>query len=287
MDTTHTAVKGSELHEQLAAYTRAWARHKVFFGTSCTYRRLGEHAQIFSTACVDVSPQVPVPPPAVRVFLPQEFRLGVALMSEGLVYRFPHRHPVRVQQGATNERFLDAGLLQEHLQTSLSPVVPHGSMVVLPIEQIYRTENLSSTVLFEKLNRLLGALSPHYRYAVELRNREYLLPDYLDILREREVAHVLTACIGMPSVLEQIQLPHILTTDVAVVRATPYMDTDLQLGIMETIRCCIDGGTSLYIYIEDRGEDSSTLHAIEGLMDLLNADLARLSPIRTLAARAA
>jgi hypothetical protein len=284
MHMARTDGKEGELHEQLAAYARAWARHNIYIGTSCTHRRLGEHAGIFSTACVDIHPQTSAPTFLAGASLPEEFRLALALMSKSLVYRFPHRHAISAQRGAMNERFLDAEALCEELHTLLPSPTSCGEILVLPIEQIYTTEELSSTVFFEKLGRFLCALPTRGRYAVELHNRKYLLPEYFDLLHERRVAHVLSDCTGMSTVLEQIQLPRVLTTNAAVLRAGPEMDTDLHLGIMETIRRCVDEGVTLYLYIHDGAEDSSAQHAIARLMELLNVDLARLSPIKNRAA---
>ena len=284
MDTTHTAGEEWELHEQLVAYSRAWARHNIYFGFSSTRRRLEEHARIFSTACVDVYPQTPAPTFRSGASLPREFRLGIALMSKSLVYRFPHRHPISMQRGTVNERFLDPDMFREELCAPQLSTMPHGGIVILPIEQIYNTEGISSTLFLERLRGFLRALPVNYRYAVELHNREYLLPGYLDMLRTRHVAHVLVACAEMPDLLEQIQLPRVLTTNVAVVRAMHPMDTELQLGIMETIRRCVEERVTLYIYLDGGSEACSTHHAIARLMESLNPDLAKLSPIKNLAA---
>lgn len=284
MHMTHTNGEERALHEQLAAYARGWARHNIYIGISCTHRRLGEHSGTLSTACVDIYPHIHIPAFLTDASLPEGFRLGIALMSKSLVYRFPHRHPLGPRRGSVNEHFLDAGALCEEFHTLLPLLTSRGEILLLPIEQIYNTEELSSAVFFEKLGRFLGALPTRGRYAVELHNRKHLLPEYFDLLCERRIAHVLTDVAGMPAVLEQIQLPRALTTGTAVLRAGPEMDTELQLGIIETVRRCINERITLYLYIHERTGDVSAGHTIIQLMELLNADLARLSPIKNRAA---
>ncbi len=58
-----------------------------------------------------------------------------------------------------------------------------------------------------------------FRYAVEIRNPEYLTPGYLDLLKSRNVAHVFNAWTRMPTLDNQAQLPDAFTADFTVVRA--------------------------------------------------------------------
>ncbi len=46
-----------------------------------------------------------------------------------------------------------------------------------------------------------------FRYAVEIRNPEYLTTGYLDLLKSRKVAHVFNAWTRMPVLDEQAQIP--------------------------------------------------------------------------------
>jgi uncharacterized protein YecE (DUF72 family) len=58
-----------------------------------------------------------------------------------------------------------------------------------------------------------------FRYAVEVRNREYLVPVYFDALKEHRAAHVFNAWTKMPPLEEQITIPEAFTADFTVVRA--------------------------------------------------------------------
>ena len=58
-----------------------------------------------------------------------------------------------------------------------------------------------------------------FRYAIEIRNENYLTPQYFDVLASHNVAHVLNAWTRMPALDDQAQLPGVFTADFTVVRA--------------------------------------------------------------------
>jgi len=70
-----------------------------------------------------------------------------------------------------------------------------------------------------RLDPFLAALPPEFRYAVEIRNPEFLSADYFSCLRSRGVAHVYTAWSRMPELGRQLALPGSATADFLVCRA--------------------------------------------------------------------
>jgi len=57
------------------------------------------------------------------------------------------------------------------------------------------------------------------RYAVEIRNPEFLTPAYFAVLREHDVAHVFSSWTRMPSIGMQLDLPGSVTANFLVGRA--------------------------------------------------------------------
>jgi hypothetical protein len=57
------------------------------------------------------------------------------------------------------------------------------------------------------LDAFCGRLPAGWRYAVELRNRNFLHPDYFALLARHGVTHVFNSWSDMPSVAEQLELP--------------------------------------------------------------------------------
>ena len=56
------------------------------------------------------------------------------------------------------------------------------------------------------LDKFLGALPPGWPYAVEMRNKHWLQPDYFQCLARHGVTHVFNSWTEMPSVEDQIAL---------------------------------------------------------------------------------
>jgi uncharacterized protein YecE (DUF72 family) len=71
---------------------------------------------------------------------------------------------------------------------------------------------------FSLLHQFLGALPEGFRYAVEIRNPEYLGDDYFALLSSRNVAHVFNAWTRMPELPKQVEMPGAFTADFSVVR---------------------------------------------------------------------
>jgi uncharacterized protein YecE (DUF72 family) len=71
----------------------------------------------------------------------------------------------------------------------------------------------------ERLDPFLASLPPEFRYAVEIRNPEFLVHDYFECLRGRRVAHVYNAWSKMPELKSQIAIPETATADFQVCRA--------------------------------------------------------------------
>jgi uncharacterized protein YecE (DUF72 family) len=306
--------------ESLTLYLRAWERHAVRFGTSSwieprwigmLYGRwygstgdfvsgaLEEYARVFTTLCLDVGPYCP--PSAswlqhLNEQLPQQ--AGVVVADETLMYRFPYGHPIREKRGELNRRFLDAEDFGARLCASLRPLATRIGMVMLPLARIYATDEVKPAWLLRRLDAFLAGLPREYRYAVELANPEFTLPEYLACLRAHGVAHVLrhegetdtgdpflTNADRRPSLLvDQLQVPGILTAEFCVVRvARQHPPSDLLLGIRELVRRCVRDRVSLSVFVDTGAGRPAPLVILE-LLTALNPELAQYSPIKRQAA---
>jgi hypothetical protein len=268
----------------LASYVRAWERHNIHFGL----RSPGsDDARVFHTACVSIDadrlPHLPAHGQAEK--LPPELSIAVAASGGPLTYRFPYAHHDRTKRGELNGNFLDPGMAQNVLLPAIEALAPRTQFVMLCLAPIYATEGLSVHTLLEKLDRFLSGLPRSYRYAVGAGNPEVLLPDYCACLRSHGVAHLFDET-AMPPLLDQIQIPGILTAEHVVYRNTPVpfpgrsLEGEWELGMVETIRRCVAEKKTCFLYLDEHTGAAS----LETLMAILNADLAKLSPIRKQAA---
>jgi len=71
----------------------------------------------------------------------------------------------------------------------------------------------------EDLDRFLTRLPRDFQYSVEVRNADFLVPEYFAVLRKHGVAHVFNAWTRMPVLPRQLQIPDAFTTDFLVSRA--------------------------------------------------------------------
>ena len=120
--------------------------------------------------------------------------------------------------GKENEGFLDAEILKEMF---LRPLWPHRGKTGLLIFEFgtFSQRALPDLDAFLKcLDPFLGALPPHFRYAVEVRNSDFWQPDYFECLRSHGVAHVYNAWARMPELRQQIALPGSATAGFLVCR---------------------------------------------------------------------
>jgi hypothetical protein len=65
--------------------------------------------------------------------------------------------------------------------------------------------------IMESLGRFLGALPTGWSYGVEIRNREFLTPEYFAMLGAHGITHIYNSWSDMPAIGEQMALPGSLT----------------------------------------------------------------------------
>jgi len=307
-----------EFRERLVPHVRAWARHGIhcsvspwrspswigllyshMYESAADFTRgvLEEYAQCFSTGCFELGPyRLPVASALLQMKsqIPPEFGLVAAVTHDLTMYRFPYGHPDTAKRGELNRHFLNVETMCESIVPVLQMLEPHIRVVVVRIGRIYATEEYAFPAFLRRLDEFLAVLPGAYRYAVEISNPGYLLPEYFACLHRHRAAHVLRQHANMP-LLEQVQRPDVLTSDVVVLRTDDEtqefpnryrgkpMDAELHLGIMETVRRCISDKKMLYLDLCDRPDRPAPL-SVMSLMALLDPDLAKLSPLKRKAA---
>ncbi len=187
---------------------------------------LAEYAETFPVVCGDFSfYQFPSPQYWQKLFASAPPRLQFALKvpEEVTAEVFPKHARYGPRAGTRNESYLNADALAALF---LEPLQPYASrLAVLMFE--FGARGASPKEFVGALDPFLARLPPGFRYAVEVRNREYLQPRYFDALRTHGVAHVLNAWTKMPPLAQQATLP--TPADFTVVRALlregrPYED---------------------------------------------------------------
>lgn len=265
-------------------YTRErYSTHGRFSQAKFNAECLAEYAQTFPIVCGDFSfYQFPSPQYWQRLFSSAPGRLQFALKvpEEVTAEVFPKHARYGPRAGLRNESYLNADAFEALFA---DPLRPHASRVsVLMFE--FGARGASPRDFVSALDPFLAKLPEGFRYAVEVRNREYLQPRYFDCLRSRGVAHVLNAWTRMPPLAKQANLPipagftvvrgllrEGRTYEDAVARFQPYdkireENPETRDALREWIRRMREERRASYIFVNNRleGNAPETIRAVVG-----------------------
>ena len=183
---------------------------------------LREYAETFPAVCGDFAfYQFPTEEFWRKLFLqtPATFRFAFKVPEQITCKVFPAHARYGPQAGKENEAFLDSHALSEMF---LRPLLPYREQIATLIFEFgtFGRRTFEETAQFlERLDPFLAALPPEFRYAVEIRNPEFLERDYFACLRHHGVAHVYNAWSRMPELRRQIEIPGSATAGFQVCRA--------------------------------------------------------------------
>jgi uncharacterized protein YecE (DUF72 family) len=183
---------------------------------------LREYADTFPIVCGDFAfYQFPAQEFWTKLFAqtPERFRFAFKVPEQITAKVFPSHARYGALAGQDNENFLDAHVFEEMF---LRPLLPHRektAMLIFEFGQFGQRSFENVSQFLDRLDPFLAKLPPEFRYAVEVRNREFLEPDYFASLRSHGVAHVYNAWSRMPELHRQIAIPGSATADFLVCRA--------------------------------------------------------------------
>lgn len=110
-----------------------------------------------------------------------------------------------------NPDFFNVKLLEEEVLGPLERYFKdHLGPLVFELMPLHQPELPSDERFIDRLSRFLSRLPRGFRYAIELRNREFLLPQYSELLERHGVSHVFNFWERMPRLDEQLALPGLL-----------------------------------------------------------------------------
>jgi uncharacterized protein YecE (DUF72 family) len=183
---------------------------------------LREYAETFPIVCGDFS-FYQFPPESYwhRLFgsAPASLKYAFKVPEEITINMYP-RHPRYADHaGAANPAFLDALLLRNVFLDLLEPYRDRIAVLIFEFGAFPKQCYSDVREFIAALDPFLASLPAGFRYAVEIRNQEFLTPEYFACLRHHGVAHVFNAWTRMPDLREQMQLPEAYTADFTVARA--------------------------------------------------------------------
>ena len=183
---------------------------------------LAEYAETFPVVCGDFSfYQFPTPDYWRKLFsrAPSKLQFAFKAPEDVTVRQFP-RHPrYGPRAGDDNSSFLDAALFQSAFLDLLAPYRPRVAALILEFGTFPRYCYADAGAFIQELDPFLAALPSGFRYALEIRNPEFLSPEYFACLRAHGVAHVFNAWTRMPEIGRQMHLREAYTADFTLARA--------------------------------------------------------------------
>lgn len=183
---------------------------------------LAEYAETFPAVCGDFSfYQFPSDKYWFRLFAsaPKDLKFAFKAPEEVTVKTWPSHARYGARGGSENASFLNAGLFERMFAHPLEPYSGRIGVMIFEFGTLPKRAYDGVEAFVDDLSRFLGALPRGWRYAVEVRNPEYLDPVYFDCLRAFNVAHVFNGWTRMPDLPAQIAIEEAYTADFIVARA--------------------------------------------------------------------
>lgn len=191
---------------------------KRLFEAEC----LREYAETFPAVCGDFAfYQFPEEGFWRALFskTPAGFQFAFKVPEQITCKVFPDHARYGPQAGKDNEAFLDAAMLQQMFLRPLSPYREKTAVLIFEFGTFGKRSFEDLGAFLDRLDPFLAALPPEFRYAVEIRNPDFLEKDYFACLRSHRVAHVYNAWSRMPELRQQMAIPDSATADFLVSRA--------------------------------------------------------------------
>lgn len=246
---------------------------------------IAEYAETFPVVCGDFSfYQFPASEFWKKLFAsaPATLRFALKVPEEVTCEVFPRHARYGPRAGVRNESYLNADALAALF---LEPLAEYAGRIAALIFE-FGSRGAAPIRFLDELDAFLEKLPKTFRYAVEVRNREYLAPRYFEALGARGIAHVFNSWTRMPAIAEQMTKPGVLTADFTVARAllrpgrtyenavemfTPYdrireENQEARESVRALIRRMREERRAAYIFVNNRleGNAPETIRAVVG-----------------------
>jgi uncharacterized protein YecE (DUF72 family) len=183
---------------------------------------LAEYAATFPTVGGDFSfYQFPSAEYWDRLFksAPRSLLFGLKVPEDVTVAKWPGHARYGQRAGKENEGFLNGSLFQDQFLRRLEPYAGQVATLIFEFGTFAKSTFRTLDDFLSRLDTFLASLPRGFRYAIEIRNPEYLRAGYFALLASHGVAHVFNAWTRMPDLAAQGELSGAFTADFAVVRA--------------------------------------------------------------------
>jgi len=176
---------------------------------------LAEYAEVFKTVCVDAAYyRFPDKSYLERMVaqVPDDFQFSLKVTDDITIKKFTNLPRFGLRAGKPNENFLNADLFASAFVRPCEPFKRNIGLLIFEFSKFYPSDYQHGRDFVADLDTFLGKLPSGWRYGIEIRNKNFLHPDYFAALSRHGVTHVYNSWADMPTVSEQWQMPGSRTT---------------------------------------------------------------------------
>lgn len=266
-----------------------WGTHfsKKHFSEHC----LEEYAEVFQSVCVDAT-YYAIPKlsflEGLRKQVPGDFIFSFKVPDDITIRTFPKARTFGKRAGTRNELFLSDGLFKMGFLRQLETIRDQVGVLIFEFSHFQPGEFEHGRDFVEALDSFFAALPTDWRYAVEIRNRNWLHPEYFAMLASHGVAHVYNQWTRMPPITEQLAVHPLEANPFVVARylLTPgrrfsyardhfepfhqirEIDQEARISMERILRHALagDGSTPTYLYVGNELEGNA-LHSIADVLE--------------------
>ena len=269
---------------------RGLVYHREYEGRGASARMLEEYARfpLFRTVGIDSSFYAP-PTEAVLSSYAERLPAGFPCVSKvwnQLTVQTFTKAQNQARAGQPNPDFLNPDLFLEAVYEPYQRYFAgHAGPLVFEFQAISHGSGMTAEGFAGRLDEFFSSLPREGRYAVEIRNEEFLTPMYFAVLREHGVAHVFNSWTRMPAIGDQLDLPGSVSGPFLVARAllqqgrtydeavdafAPYdriqdPSPRLRQDLLRLIETAVHTRIPAYLLVNNRAEGSAPLTIAEVL----------------------
>ncbi len=187
---------------------------RYLWGTHFSQKRFNEHcleeyAETFHSVCVD-STYYALPKKrfidTITSQTPEDFVFSFKVPDDITIRTFPQLPSFGKRAGQENDLFLSPGLLEMGFLKRLEPIRSRVGTLIFEFSHFHPGEFEHGRDFVSALDRFFAQAPQGWEYAVEIRNANWLHPEYFAMLASHGVAHVYNQWTRMPSVEDQLTL---------------------------------------------------------------------------------
>ena len=120
--------------------------------------------------------------------------------------RFPNLGRFGIRAGKPNENFLNADLFGSAFIKPCEAIRRNVGILIFEFSRFYPGDYAKGVDFVAELDRFFGGLPSGWPYGIEMRNKDWLAPEYFACLARHGITHVFNSWSAMPPVGEQMAL---------------------------------------------------------------------------------